>query len=115
MADSKTFTKEEVAKHKNKESTYLIIHDKVYDVTKFLEEVCMNCIHCGSNHVFICCEQHPGGEEVLLEQAGRDATEAFEDVGHSTDARDLMKQFFIGELHDKDKSKNKVEVRFVNR
>lgn len=31
--------------------------------------------------------QHPGGEEVLLEQAGKDATEAFEDVGHSTDAR----------------------------
>lgn len=31
--------------------------------------------------------QHPGGEEVLIEQAGRDATEAFEDVGHSTDAR----------------------------
>ncbi|NWZ70142.1 CYB5B protein, partial [Acrocephalus arundinaceus] len=43
--------------------------------------------------------QHPGGEEVLLEQAGRDATESFEDVGHSTDAREMMKQYYIGEVH----------------
>lgn len=43
--------------------------------------------------------QHPGGEEVLLEQAGADATESFEDVGHSTDAREMLQQYFIGELH----------------
>lgn len=42
--------------------------------------------------------QHPGGEEVLLEQAGKNATEAFEDVGHSTDARELMKRYKVGEL-----------------
>lgn len=35
---------------------------------------------------------------MLLEQAGKEATEAFEDVGHSTDARDLMKKYKIGEL-----------------
>ncbi|NWI94295.1 CYB5B protein, partial [Pitta sordida] len=43
--------------------------------------------------------QHPGGEEVLLEQAGRDATESFEDVGHSVDAREMLKQYYIGEVH----------------
>lgn len=43
--------------------------------------------------------QHPGGEEVLREQAGGDATENFEDVGHSTDARALSETFIIGELH----------------
>uniref|UniRef100_A0A8C8AEQ2 Cytochrome b5 type B n=1 Tax=Otus sunia TaxID=257818 RepID=A0A8C8AEQ2_9STRI len=43
--------------------------------------------------------QHPGGEEVLLEQAGRDATESFEDVGHSVDAREMLKQYYIGEIH----------------
>lgn len=58
----------------------------MYEVTKFLEE-------------------HPGGEEVLLEQAGKNATEAFEDVGHSTDARELMKQYMIGELCEEDKKK----------
>lgn len=42
--------------------------------------------------------QHPGGEEVLLEQAGKDGSEAFEDVGHSSDARDLMVKYKIGEL-----------------
>lgn len=42
--------------------------------------------------------QHPGGEEVLLEQAGKEATEAFEDVGHSTDARTLMLKYKVGEL-----------------
>lgn len=35
---------------------------------------------------------------MLLEQAGREATEAFEDVGHSSDAREMMKKFKVGEL-----------------
>ena len=30
--------------------------------------------------------------------AGGNATEAFEDVGHSTDARELMKKYAIGKL-----------------
>uniref|UniRef100_A0A8C4SZN8 Cytochrome b5 type B n=1 Tax=Erpetoichthys calabaricus TaxID=27687 RepID=A0A8C4SZN8_ERPCA len=46
-------------------NTWVIIHDKVYDVTHFLDE-------------------HPGGEEVLLEQAGGDATEK------------MLKQHYIG-------------------
>uniref|UniRef100_G3T4U2 Cytochrome b5 n=1 Tax=Loxodonta africana TaxID=9785 RepID=G3T4U2_LOXAF len=50
-------------------------------------------------------EQHPGGEEVLREQAGGDATENFEDVGHSTDAREMSKTFIVGELHPADRSK----------
>ncbi|XP_060232957.1 cytochrome b5 isoform X1 [Meriones unguiculatus] len=49
--------------------------------------------------------KHPGGEEVLREQAGGDATENFEDVGHSTDARELSKTYIIGELHPDDRSK----------
>jgi len=39
-----------------------------------------------------------------LEQAGYDATESFEDIGHSSDARELMKQYKVGEL---------VEVRMM--
>ena len=50
------------------------------------------------NKYLIFSEKHPGGEEVLIEQAGKDATEAFEDVGHSTDARELMTKYKIGEL-----------------
>jgi len=32
--------------------------------------------------------------------SGRDATVNFEDVGHSADARDMMKQYEIGEVHE---------------
>ncbi|KAM5222390.1 cytochrome b5 isoform 1-T1 [Ctenodactylus gundi] len=84
--DVKYYTLEEIQKHKDSKSTWVIIHHKVYDLTKFLEE-------------------HPGGEEVLREQAGGDATENFEDVGHSTDARELSKTFIIGELHPDDRPK----------
>jgi len=80
----KKFSLKEVENHTDKKSCWIVIHDKVYDVTKFLEE-------------------HPGGEEVLLEQAAKDATENFEDVGHSTDARTMMKDYLIGELNDEDK------------
>ncbi|XP_021562617.1 cytochrome b5 isoform X3 [Carlito syrichta] len=76
----KYYTLEEIKEHNHSKSTWIILHHKVYDLTKFLEE-------------------HPGGEEVLREQAGGDATENFEDVGHSTDARELSKTYIIGELH----------------
>lgn len=73
-------TSEEVARHRDiKSGVWISVHGKVYDITKFLEE-------------------HPGGEEVLLEQAGQDSTESFEDVGHSTDARELMQDYLVGVL-----------------
>jgi cytochrome b5 len=33
-----------------------------------------------------------------MEHAGMDATEAFEDVGHSKEARELLESFYIGDL-----------------
>ncbi|XP_054627940.1 cytochrome b5 [Dunckerocampus dactyliophorus] len=84
--DVKYYTLEDIRVHNMSTDTWLIIHDKVYDITSFIEE-------------------HPGGEEVLLEQAGSDATESFEDVGHSTDAREMLQQFYIGELHMDDRRK----------
>uniref|UniRef100_G3UBE4 Cytochrome b5 type B n=1 Tax=Loxodonta africana TaxID=9785 RepID=G3UBE4_LOXAF len=71
---------EEVAKRNSSKEIWLVIHGRVYDVTRFLDE-------------------HPGGEEVLLEQAGVDASESFEDVGHSFDAREMLKQYYIGDVH----------------
>jgi len=73
----KSYSLDEINEHNNGKSCWLIVDDRVYDVTKFLEE-------------------HPGGEEVLLEQGGQDSTESFEDVGHSEDARELMEDYFIG-------------------
>lgn len=34
----------------------------------------------------------------MFEQNGTDATEVFNDVGHSSDARETMKKFKVGEL-----------------
>lgn len=54
--------------------------------------------------------QHPGGEEVLLEQAGKDGSEAFEDVGHSSDARELMVKYKIGEIVESQRKQVKVKT-----
>lgn len=80
----KLFTREELKSRSTRADAVLIIHNEVYDVTKFLLE-------------------HPGGEEVLLEKAGQDASEPFEDVSHSSDARSLMKKYKIGELVESDR------------
>ncbi|XP_027039713.1 cytochrome b5 isoform X2 [Pocillopora verrucosa] len=96
MAESaesvKTIPLEEVQKHNAAGSSWLIIHNRIYDITKFLDE-------------------HPGGEEVLLEQAGGDATENFEDVGHSSDARELMEQYLVGELAEEDRIPEKSQEK----
>ncbi len=42
--------------------------------------------------------QHPGGDEILIEEGAKDATGAFEDVGHSPDARDILKKYYIGDV-----------------
>lgn len=76
---AKTFTAAEITEHNKRDNVWVVVHEKVYDVTRFLDE-------------------HPGGEEVILENAGIDATESFEDIGHSEDARDLLKEYYIGDL-----------------
>jgi len=76
---TKEFTYAEVAEHSAKKDLYLVIHDKVYNTTSFVDE-------------------HPGGEEVLLDVGGQDATEAFEDVGHSDEAREILEGLAVGTL-----------------
>jgi cytochrome b involved in lipid metabolism len=41
---------------------------------------------------------HRGGEEVLLDVGGQDSTEAFEDVGHSDEAREILEGLLVGKL-----------------
>lgn len=43
-------------------------------------------------------DDHPGGSAVLLEVAGTDATEAFEEIGHSDEAREQLEPFYVGDL-----------------
>lgn len=51
-----------------------------------------------STHSAFPIWQHPGGDEVLLSEGGKDATEAFEDVGHSDDARALLPKMLVGSI-----------------
>ncbi|XWS38031.1 hypothetical protein CRYUN_Cryun19dG0095900 [Craigia yunnanensis] len=81
-SDSKMHTFEEVAKHNKTKDCWLIISGKVYDVTPFMDD-------------------HPGGDEVLLSATGKDATNDFEDVGHSDDAREMMEKYYIGDIDSK--------------
>ncbi|KAJ6828624.1 cytochrome b5 [Iris pallida] len=43
-------------------------------------------------------DDHPGGDEVLLAATGKDATNDFEDVGHSNSAREMMDKYYIGDI-----------------
>ncbi|XP_057851276.1 cytochrome b5 [Cryptomeria japonica] len=79
MSDPKMYVFEDVSKHNTNKDCWLIISGKVYDVTRFLED-------------------HPGGDEVLLSSTGQDATDDFEDVGHSTSARAMMEEYYIGDI-----------------
>lgn len=85
MAQKRTFTRSEIEKSKDKDKVFIILHDEVYNVHSFLNE-------------------HPGGEEVLLDHKGIDGSEDFDDVGHSKDAMELMKKYHVGTLTDSDRS-----------
>ena len=42
------YTWEEIAKHRSAKSLWVVVHDKVYDVTKFMEEVRQYTVQCTS-------------------------------------------------------------------
>ena len=82
MAD-KEYTYSDVSEHASKKDLFIVVHDKVYNASSFVDE-------------------HPGGEEVLLDVGGQDATEAFEDVGHSDEAREILEGLLVGKLKRKE-------------
>jgi cytochrome b5 len=71
---------EEVGLHNKEEDPWIVINDKVYDVTKYANE-------------------HPGGPIVLLNKAGRNASLAFEQASHSENAKkNVMGKHEIGRI-----------------
>lgn len=76
---SNVFTYQEIAEHNSPDDAWIIIDGKVYDVTKFVDE-------------------HPGGDEIILELAGQIATEPFTDIGHSDDALKKLEALLIGRV-----------------
>ncbi|KAF9585682.1 hypothetical protein BGW38_001235 [Lunasporangiospora selenospora] len=53
------FSVNQVASHNSENDCWIIVHDKVYDVTAFLND-------------------HPGGKKIILKNAGTDATKQFD-------------------------------------
>ncbi|KAJ8327754.1 hypothetical protein QVD99_003781 [Batrachochytrium dendrobatidis] len=61
MAMTKQITLEEVSHHNKAGDCWVVIHDHVYDLSHFIDE-------------------HPGGAKVILKQAGKNGTAAFDQV-----------------------------------
>lgn len=72
------FTMEEIQKHTSEDDLWIIINDKVYDCTEYLE-------------------LHPGGIESITMNGGQDATEDFVAI-HSTKATKMLEKYYIGDL-----------------
>eukprot|EP01060_Flectonema_neradi_P026637 TRINITY_DN357_c0_g2_i11.p1 TRINITY_DN357_c0_g2~~TRINITY_DN357_c0_g2_i11.p1 ORF type:complete len:1133 (+),score=232.47 TRINITY_DN357_c0_g2_i11:2956-6354(+) len=71
----------EIEKHCDHEDPWVVIEGRVFAVKDWL----------GS---------HPGGSEIVLLSAGKDATEQFHGFKHSVTARQKLDQFYVGEVED---------------
>jgi cytochrome b involved in lipid metabolism len=74
-----SYTWDEVRQHTSPGDLWLVIDKKIYDVSRWMDD-------------------HPGGPEVMLQEAGKDATNAFAEIGHSLYAEGLLKDYYIGDL-----------------
>ncbi|KAI0415583.1 hypothetical protein F5X98DRAFT_388775 [Xylaria grammica] len=77
--DTPVYTAQQVAEHNSPDDLWIVISGKVYDVSKYTDD-------------------HPGGKDILVEVSGRDATEDFDFVGHSEDAKSTLADYEIGLL-----------------
>ncbi|KAM6521884.1 hypothetical protein FALCPG4_011586 [Fusarium falciforme] len=78
MAATK-YSLQDVAERNTDGAVYVAIHGKVYNCTQFIEN-------------------HPGGAEAILEFAGTDASQPFDEIQHSRDALDILDTLCVGEL-----------------
>jgi cytochrome b involved in lipid metabolism len=74
----KKYKMSDVKKHNTKDDAWLVINNKVYDVTEWIPN-------------------HPGGM-VIMKGVGKDATELFNKIGHDSYAKNKLKSFQIGVL-----------------
>ncbi|KAF4605342.1 Cytochrome b5 domain-containing protein 1 [Pleurotus pulmonarius] len=81
-ASSVSYSLGQVAQHNTSSSCWVIIHNKVYDVTDFLRD-------------------HPGGAQIILKYAGKDATGVYDPI-HPPDAleKNLPMEKHLGPLND---------------
>lgn len=77
------YTMSEVQSHCSLDDCWMVIFDKVYNITDFVYE-------------------HPGGDFILLEYAGRDATHPFLSSRHGSSAYKMLDRYWIGILVDEE-------------
>ena len=77
------YTLNQVQAHSSLDDCWMVIFDKVYDITNFVYE-------------------HPGGDFILLEYAGRDATHPFLSSRHGSLAYKMLDKYWIGILVDEE-------------
>lgn len=94
---SKIYTIDEVARHSTANDLWIVVHGKGTNLNR-LKTKSQALTHLLVYDISNYLEDHPGGGAILVEVAGQDATEAFEDVGHSDEARESLEPFLIGEL-----------------
>ncbi|EEQ99024.1 conserved hypothetical protein, partial [Perkinsus marinus ATCC 50983] len=77
---SSTYRASEIASHNVESDCWLIIADKIYDVTNFLAD-------------------HPGGPKAILPHCGKDVTERFDLLHDRRGIRKCAPDAEIGILH----------------
>jgi len=92
--DKKTFTMAEVEKHNTEEDVWIVVNDKVYDCTDYLE-------------------LHPGGIDSIIINAGEDATEDFVAI-HSMKATKMLEKYYIGDVEGSAAPKKVEEVEMLD-
>jgi cytochrome b involved in lipid metabolism len=73
---------------RNDNKCIIVINNNVYDITKYLR-------------------LHPGGEDILMNLNGQNATTEFNDIGHSRSAIKILEKFKIGSISDVENNKLK--------
>jgi len=86
-------TMDEVNKHNTDHDVWIVVKDRVYDCTEYLE-------------------LHPGGADSIIINAGEDSTEDFVAI-HSSKATKMLEKFYIGDL-DKGSVKADADVDKVD-
>ena len=79
----KSFTVDEVAAHNTSSSCWIIVSQKVYDVTSYVNI-------------------HPGGNRMITDTCGKEATDAYNTRGgtgtHSGRANAMLADYFVGNI-----------------
>ena len=75
----KEWTVAEVNQHNKADDLLIIVQNKVYDITDFVED-------------------HPGGADSLIRKPGQDNTEGFSGIQHPAKVWDMIQDYYVGEV-----------------